>query len=116
MKPNYKKIFNDILEFKYPEKRALCFTILNKCELSYTDIVNLNNLIFNDDSQETKKINANYKVYDEKTIFKILKYQKDHHLNNLETASQFKLSRNTLMNWQKNVNTNNFIDLKDEQK
>lgn len=107
MKPNYKRIFNDILELKYPEKQLVCLPILNKDELSFSDIVNLNNLIFNDQSRETKKLNAQYKVYDKQTIFKILKYQKDNQLNNLETAAHFKLSRNTIYVWKKKFNKMN---------
>lgn len=104
MKPNYKRIFNDILALKYPEKQLICLPILNKNELSFSDIVNLNNLIFNDQSIETKKLNAHYKVYDKQTILKILKYQKDNQLNNKETATHFNLSRNTIYGWKKKIN------------
>lgn len=37
--PNYKKIYFDILDQKYPQKITICQRILNKKKLSTLDII-----------------------------------------------------------------------------
>lgn len=96
--PNYKRIYTDIMMDKYPEKITECLHILNKKTLSVMDIIDLNNRI---SSHNAKKINQQLKSYDRDTIFKILTYQKQHQLNNIETAKHFNLSRNSLQKWKK---------------
>ena len=44
--PNYKQIFKDILDRKYPEKRNACENILNKTTLSIVDVIEINTKIF----------------------------------------------------------------------
>jgi len=99
---NYKKIYQDILEMKFPEKREQCFSLLNKKELSILDIINLNQKIFGKSDKQTDIFNQRHKSYDKSAILKILEYQKVNNLNNTELAKHFKLSRNTISKWKKN--------------
>ncbi|PIF46284.1 hypothetical protein CLU96_3309 [Chryseobacterium sp. 52] len=96
--PNYKKIYTDILNVKYPHKKEICADILSKRELLTIDIILLNQKIFNTDQ---KKENQKYRSYDKATIFKILDYQKKFSLNNTQLAKHFNLSRNTVSKWKK---------------
>jgi len=101
MIPNYKKIYTDLLDKKYPEKKHLCESILNKPIIESLDVIRLNELIFNKKSKDLLKKNQSFKSYDEHTVINILKYQKEHGLNNIQLASHFKLSRNTVAKWKK---------------
>ena len=99
-KPNYKKIFNDLLVLKFPDKKEQCLIFLNKKELSRLDIIKLNKIIFGENISENLN-GRNHRSYDKSTIFKILDYQKKQKLNNIQTAKYFGLSRNTLAKWKK---------------
>lgn len=44
--PDYKTIYSDILHKKPPEKKAECFPLLEKENLSVLDIIELNKKIF----------------------------------------------------------------------
>ncbi|BFO67477.1 helix-turn-helix domain-containing protein [Chryseobacterium sp. KCF3-3] len=99
--PDYKKIFNDIIEKKYPDRRDSCQSILNKNELSMLDVILLNKLIFGKNNKEYFTTNQKYKSYNEATILKILNYQKENKLNNTQLARYFNLSRNTVTKWKK---------------
>lgn len=96
---NYKKIFQDILEYKFPENVELKRIVLEKQLTNYHDVLVLNKLIFGEEIKENK-----HKSYDSLTIVKVLDYQKEHNLSNLETAATFNLSRNTVSAWKKKVN------------
>lgn len=100
MKPNYKKIYTDILNRKYPEKEQACAYILNKPEIDTLDVIELNKLIFSEKKRNARK-NQSFRSYDEQTVEKILNYQKENHLNNIQLASHFKLSRNTVAKWKR---------------
>ncbi len=63
-KPDYKKIYKDILDLKYPEKEAGCRKILNKKELMPIDIIKLNQIIFGIGNKEIKSFNQQHKSYD----------------------------------------------------
>ncbi|KMQ64780.1 hypothetical protein ACM46_11145 [Chryseobacterium angstadtii] len=93
--PDYKKIFEDIIEMKFPDKRLKCSAILSKRTLTSLDIIILNDLLFG------KKIanNQKFKSYDEATILTILKFQKKHNLSNVQLSKKFKISRNTISKW-----------------
>lgn len=97
---NYRKIFNDIIEKKYPHKKEICQPILDKPKLTVMDIDRLNKLIF-EPNKEMKIANQKLKSYNEESILKILQYQKTYELNNTELAAHFKLSRNTVTKWKK---------------
>lgn len=101
--PDYKKIYTDIIERKYPEKITQCHSILRKQELSALDIIKLNSLLFDAECKETSIANQRHKSYDLFTIQEILEYQKKNMLNNTQVAIHFKLSRNTVAKWRKMV-------------
>lgn len=100
-RPNYKKIYTDMLLIKYPDKIDGCNNLLSKDELSFLDVIKLNNIIFDSQTKEQMKITQNHRSYDEKSIFEILDFQKKNKLNNLELSRHFNISRNTLTKWKK---------------
>ncbi|SEW47279.1 hypothetical protein SAMN05421841_3482 [Chryseobacterium wanjuense] len=100
-KPNYKKIFCDIITLKHPDKLEYCREILAKDEILLFDVILLNKIIFGNGEKDTEFFNQQHKSYDEATINTILNYQKKHHLNNSEVSRHFKLSRNTIARWRK---------------
>lgn len=99
--PDYKKIFNDMIQMKYPEKEEECKSILNKKELSSLDILNINKKIFGTEDKETQIFNQSHRSYDKETVLEILKHQKKNRLNNSELARDIKMSRNTITKWKK---------------
>ena len=99
--PNYKRIFLDILEQKFPDRKDVCMPILSKKELSQFDIIELNQKIFGGIDKCTFTLNQKHKAYNKRSISKILNYQIKNDLNNTQTASIFKLSRNTIISWKK---------------
>lgn len=101
---NYKKIYQDIIEMKFPEKKEQCVCLLNKKALSMLDIIELNQKIFGKSNKQTDIFNQRHKSYDRLAILKILEYQIINNLNNSELARHFQLSRNTITKWKKNYN------------
>lgn len=101
MTPNYKKIYMDLLDQKYPCKKDLCKPILEKENLEFMDVIRLNELIFNQEKEGYKKKDEQYRSYDKAAIAKILDYQKEFQLNNTQAANHFKMSRNTIAKWKK---------------
>ena len=99
--PNYKQIYEDILNKKYPHKKEMCESLLAKKKLNCFDVLKINNLIFNDNSKEVLRINQKYRSYDEETIKDVLRYQIKNNLNNTQLATRFTLSRNTISKWKK---------------
>ena len=99
--PDYKKIYEDILNIKYPEKKEICQDILNKITLSTFDVIALNEKIFDKKNINIKSFNQKYRSYSKTDILRILDYQKKHNLNNAQLANHFKLSRNTIAKWKK---------------
>lgn len=93
--PNYKLIYEDMINKKFPHMKKICQTILDKNELSYLDVIKLNNIIFGN----KKKFNQRLRSYNKVTILEILKYQKENNLNNTELARHFNLSRNSVSKW-----------------
>ncbi|RQO39618.1 transposase [Chryseobacterium sp. KBW03] len=98
---NYRQIFMDILDAKYPEKKAECLSLLKNENLSAIDIIKLNHKIFGKADKETEAFNQKHRSYSKSAILKILDYQKKNNLNNLQLASYYKLSRNTITKWKK---------------
>ncbi|MBU9919004.1 MULTISPECIES: transposase [Weeksellaceae] len=96
--PNYKQIFKDILDRKYPEKRNACENILNKTTLSIVDVIEINTKIFGKGIINNSQKFRSYKKSD---ILNILDYQKENGLNNSQLANHFRLSRNTVSKWKK---------------
>ena len=99
--PDYRRIFLDIIEMKYPEKKEICKNILNKKELLTLDVIHLNHMVFGIKDKETFVFNQSHRFYNEKAIAEILEYQKKNNLSNSETARHFKMSRNTITKWKK---------------
>ncbi|WP_394660672.1 helix-turn-helix domain-containing protein [uncultured Chryseobacterium sp.] len=101
MKPDYRKIYRDMIRMKYPEKEELCRHILTKKNIEPLDIICLSTIIAGNENRERIRSNQKLKSYDKKTIFQILDYQKKYNLNNTELAKHFKLSRNSVAKWKK---------------
>lgn len=97
--PDYKKIFTDIINIKFPEKKEKCSHLLEKSDLSVLDVINLNELLFRNCSKENSVFNQKHRSYNESAIYHILEYQKKNRLNNSQLAKHFKLSRNTITKW-----------------
>ncbi|KAB1229503.1 helix-turn-helix domain-containing protein [Chryseobacterium viscerum] len=104
--PDYRRIYNDIIKEKYPEKKELCKSILEKKELSFLDIIKLNSLLFEEKNKERSVANQRHKSYNISTIREILDYQRKNKLNNTQLAIHFKLSRNSIAKWNKLLSSN----------
>lgn len=99
--PNYSRIYRDLIEKKFPEKLQEYKVMLSKDNLTYFEIVRLNELLFGKRNKEQEFQEQRYKAYDKQTILKIIKYQSQNKLNDQEIATRFKLSRNTIRGWKK---------------
>lgn len=99
--PNYKRIYEDLLDRKYPHKKEACKILLAKENLNSIDVFLLNDLIFDKQVRVKSESDQKYRSYDKKSIVKILKYQKTNKLNNTELGDHFGLSRNTVAKWKK---------------
>jgi len=97
--PDYKRIYKDILEKKYPDKKQLCKNLLDKKKLTSLDIIELNKKIFGIVDQSSEMFNRRHRCYTQSDILKILDYQKKNNINNSQLAKHFKLSRNTIAKW-----------------
>lgn len=95
--PNYKKLYQDLIKAKYPEKMSECEKYFQKNELLSYDVIAINKII----ADNSRKISNKYKSYDKETIIKILLYQKEKELNNKQTADHFGISRNSVIKWKK---------------
>lgn len=103
MSIHYKKIFHDILDMKFPEKAELHRIVLERDINDFYDVLSLNKLIFGEENKDNK-----HKSYDPSTIKKVLNYQQENNLTNIETARRFNLSRNTVTAWKKKVKLSTF--------
>ena len=99
--PNYKRIYEDLIDRKYPHKKEVCKAFFAKEKLNSIDVFSLNNLIFDKESKEENENNQKYRSYDKTSILKILQYQTKNKLNNTQLADHFGLSRNTVAKWKK---------------
>lgn len=99
MSINYKRIFQDILDLKFPENKELRAVVLEKEINDFYDVLSLNKIIFGDENKGNK-----HKSYDSSTITKVLNYQQENNISNIETAKKFNLSRNTVSAWKKRIN------------
>lgn len=100
--PNYKKIYSDILDQRFPEKKEECFHLLEKANLSALDVIKINTKIFGKTENDSRDVNQKHRSYSSSSILEILDYQKKHKLNNSELALHFKLSKNSITKWKKN--------------
>lgn len=99
--PDYRKIYEDLIQIKFPERWEELHSLLQKKSFSFFEVHHLNEQLFGNKNKEQLALTQKYKTYDKDTIFKILAYQKKHQLNNTQLAMHFKLSRNTVARWQK---------------
>lgn len=102
IRPDYKRIYSDLIELKHPEKKEKCKAILSKEQLSSIDIIRINIIIFGNNAKNIS-LNQRHRSYDNETVQKILDYQKNNNLNNSEVASHFNISKNTIRKWRKNM-------------
>ena len=98
---NYKKIYEDILNEKFPDKILECMSILNKKNLTVLDVIELNKKIFGKENLVSESQNKRFRSYNKSDILMILDYQKKYNLNNTQMAIQFGLSRTTIAYWKK---------------
>ena len=99
--PDHRKIYTDIIFMKHPEKLDACKAILQKKTFTTLDVIKINQLIFGVDKEDYSGSSQKYKAYDQNAIVEILEFQKKSGYNNMQTAKQFKISRNTLAKWKK---------------
>lgn len=99
--PDYKAIYKDILNYKFPDKAEECLWLLDKKQLSALDILKLNKKIFGTADKQSEKASQKHRSYRKTDILQILDYQKKNKLNNVELARHFNLSRNTVAKWKK---------------
>lgn len=100
-KPDYGRIYKDIIQQKHPEKKHLLEQITSKNSFNALDIMSVNTQIFGCPKEASKNINKRFRSYDIFAITRIIRYQKKHELSNTETARLFQVSRNTICNWKK---------------
>lgn len=100
--PNYKLIFSDIMDIKFPDQKIDCNNLLSKPELSALDILELNKKIFETSGRSSAIAIQKHRSYSKSTILEILNYQQKNRLNNSQLASHFKLSRNSIAKWKRN--------------
>lgn len=96
MKPDYQKIFQDMLNYHFVEHDQALSDILKKGALTSIDVMQLNNRLF---YKRKEQSSSAHKAYDKSSIKKILQYQRIHQLNNTELAKHFGISRNTIAKW-----------------
>ncbi|RXM50559.1 MULTISPECIES: helix-turn-helix domain-containing protein [unclassified Chryseobacterium] len=99
--PNYRRIYSDIIDQKFPHKKLECKKLLEKKILFAVDIMELNKRIFGTKDQDVKNMNQKLRSYNISDIQHILDYQKKHKMNNLQVAEHFGLSRNTMTKWRR---------------
>ena len=100
-RPNYKKIFEDIIVEICPERKSEFTFYLDNDNFSIMEVIDINQKIFGSGDKETSYFNQRHRSYDSETILKILAYQKNKNLSNVQLANHFKLSRNTVSKWKK---------------
>ncbi|WP_426474850.1 helix-turn-helix domain-containing protein [Chryseobacterium balustinum] len=89
---------------KFPNKNQQCQKILTKKSFGILDVIEINEILFEKKSEIDLQFNQKHRAFDESSIHKILKYQRDNFLNNTQVALHFKLSRNTVSRWKKHFN------------
>lgn len=101
MRPDYHKIFTDMIEEACPGKLSDYTDILGKESLSVQDVITLNARINRTADRAIHTANQKHKAYSISDIREILNYGQKHKLNNTQLAAHFKMSRNTVGKWKK---------------
>ena len=99
-RPDYNRIYNDMINIKLPHLKKEYSPVLSKKSLSALDVLDINRKLFGL-SKDTEHFNQRHRAYNKSDIFAILSYQKKHRLTNSQVALHFKLSRNTVTKWRK---------------
>jgi stress response protein SCP2 len=99
--PNYNKIYFDLIDRKFPERKEELIPLLSKEIITSLELINVHNKIFIRQSKEVNIFNQKRRSYDEESIKNILQYQISNRLNNRQTAIFFNLSRNSITKWKK---------------
>lgn len=95
-KPNYQKIYRDIIKKKFPEKIQQTKKLLKK-DMDVLDVIKISEIL----NPEKLTQNQKHKSYDLDSILKILNTQKKNNYTNTTIAEKFKISRNTVAKWRK---------------
>lgn len=95
MRPNYKRIYQDMLRLEQPEKLKdpKIQELLGKLHTT-EDVLKFNEKLFKQSSENQK-----LKTYDRKTMLKLLRYQKKHGHSTSYMSRKYKISRTTLSKW-----------------
>lgn len=101
--PDYNKIYADIIEKKFPDKKDKIAHFLSNEITTSLQVIQLNDYIFGSVDNDTLLYNQKHRSYDEKSIKNILLYQQQNQLNNTQISNQFKISRNTISKWKKEI-------------
>ncbi|MEG1590364.1 helix-turn-helix domain-containing protein [Chryseobacterium sp.] len=103
MRPNYNRIYQDLLQQHYPEKLE-CPKIKEHLDRldSTEEILKLNQRLFKQ-NKETSKTNQQLKTYDKKTMMKLLAYQKKHDFSTSFMSRKYNISRTTFSKWKKTL-------------
>ena len=101
MRPNYTKIYQDMLKEKDPDKlKDPKIQRLIKNLKTTEDVLNFNELVFKQ-SKESLEKNQKLKTYDKKTMLKLLQYQNKHNFSTNYMSKKYKISRTTIAKWKK---------------
>ncbi len=101
MRPNYSKIYKDMITEHDPEKlEDPKIQRLLKNLKTTEDVLKLNDLVFKS-SKESLRNNQKLKTYDKKTMLKLLQYQQKHGLSTNYMSKKYRISRTTIAKWKK---------------
>ncbi|ROH97483.1 hypothetical protein BCF50_2330 [Chryseobacterium daecheongense] len=101
MRPNYNKIYHDMLKKEHPEKLKdpSIRRLLSKLHTT-EDILKFNDKLFTQ-SREKQQNNQKLKTYDKQTMLKLLQYQDKHGFSTSYMSKKYKISRTTITKWRK---------------
>ncbi|MCW3159994.1 helix-turn-helix domain-containing protein [Chryseobacterium oryctis] len=101
MRPNYNKIYQDMLRLEHPDKLKdpKILKMLKKLDTT-EEVLKFNDKIFKR-SKESERNNQKLKTYDKKTMLKLLEYQQKHGFSTSYMSKKYKISRTTIAKWKK---------------
>ncbi|MBT2620771.1 MULTISPECIES: helix-turn-helix domain-containing protein [Chryseobacterium] len=97
--PNYNKIYSDLIEKEFPERRKELNPLLSKEIKTSLEFIEIHRSIFTHQTKEMHAFNQKLHSYDQISIQKIIEYQRVNKINNIQTSKLFGISRNTLAKW-----------------
>lgn len=101
--PNYDLIYRDIIETQENLDISVKGEMLDKTKSlkNSLSIIEMEERLVRSKITKTSIENQNLKAYDPESIRRILKYQIDNCLTNVQTAHVFKCSKNSIAKWKK---------------